>query len=222
MISLPCWTLRVGPDGAVVAQHPHGTVAQPLGHWPDVELQGVAGGQLQQLGPASLGQPGRVGGERLGAQWVGLGVVVHAHPPGRPTSKASGRGTVTCRGPDQARFALVSLTAFRCWRLGLDGAPCHRATGQARRQAAKRRRRAGIPDTDGCSTTLRRAFLLQAVERTIGRRAGGPLVRVVGSMEINRPAGQVWAYVADYANDPSWRAAVTQMRQSVGAASQPG
>jgi uncharacterized membrane protein len=47
-------------------------------------------------------------------------------------------------------------------------------------------------------------------------------VRVVGSMEINRPAGQVWAYVADYANDPSWRAAVTQMRQSVGAASQPG
>ena len=48
-------------------------------------------------------------------------------------------------------------------------------------------------------------------------------MRVVGSMEINRPASQVWAYVTDYGNDPSWRAAVTQMRQSVvGAASQPG
>jgi uncharacterized membrane protein len=48
-------------------------------------------------------------------------------------------------------------------------------------------------------------------------------VRVVGSVEINRPASQVWAYVTDYGNDPSWRAAVTQMRQSVvGAASQPG
>jgi uncharacterized membrane protein len=48
-------------------------------------------------------------------------------------------------------------------------------------------------------------------------------VRVVGSVEINRPASQVWAYLADYGNDPSWRAAVTPMRPSVvGAASQPG
>jgi hypothetical protein len=48
-------------------------------------------------------------------------------------------------------------------------------------------------------------------------------VRVVGSGEINQPASQAWAYVADYGNDPSWRAAVTQMRPSVvGAASQPG
>jgi uncharacterized membrane protein len=48
-------------------------------------------------------------------------------------------------------------------------------------------------------------------------------VRVVGSVEINRPASQVWAYVADYGNDLSWRAAVTQMRPLVvGAASQPG
>ena len=29
------------------------------------------------------------------------------------------------------------------------------------------------------------------------------LVRVVGSVEINRPADQVWAYVADYGNDTS-------------------
>ena len=48
-------------------------------------------------------------------------------------------------------------------------------------------------------------------------------MRVVGSVEINRPASQVWAYVTDYGNDPSWRAAVTQMRPSVvRAASRPG
>ena len=48
-------------------------------------------------------------------------------------------------------------------------------------------------------------------------------MQVVGSVEIDRPVSQAWAYVADYANDPSWRAAVTQMRPSVvGAANQPG
>jgi hypothetical protein len=76
-------------DGAVVAQHSHPGVAQPLGHRRKVQVEGVAVGQLQQLGPASLGEPGRVGGERLGGQWVGPGVVLHAHPPGRLTSKAS-------------------------------------------------------------------------------------------------------------------------------------
>src|SRR5215216_4467279 len=64
--------------------------------------------------------------------------------------------------------------------------------------------------------------ILQAVARTIGRRAGGPLVRVVGSVEINRPASQVWAYVTDYGNDPSWRAAVTQLRPSVPGPAQVG
>jgi hypothetical protein len=39
-------------------------------------------------------------------------------------------------------------------------------------------------------------------------------MRIVGSVDIDRPAGQVWAYVADYGNDPSWRAGVTQMRPS--------
>jgi hypothetical protein len=29
-------------------------------------------------------------------------------------------------------------------------------------------------------------------------------VRVVGSVEINRPADQVWAHVADYGHDTSW------------------
>ena len=47
-------------------------------------------------------------------------------------------------------------------------------------------------------------------------------MRVVGSMEIDRPASQVWAYVADYGNDPSWRAAVTQMRPSVPGPAQVG
>ena len=37
---------------------------------------------------------------------------------------------------------------------------------------------------------------------------------MVGSVEINRPAGQVWAHVADYGNDTSWRAGVRQMHPS--------
>ena len=39
-------------------------------------------------------------------------------------------------------------------------------------------------------------------------------MRVVGSVKISRPADQVWAYVADYGHDPSWRASVRQMRPS--------
>jgi uncharacterized membrane protein len=45
---------------------------------------------------------------------------------------------------------------------------------------------------------------------------------MVGSVEIDRPASEVWAYVADYGNDPSWRAAVTQMRPSVRGPAQVG
>ena len=56
----------------------------------------------------------------------------------------------------------------------------------------------------------------------IGRWPGGPLVRVVDSVEIDRPASLVWAYVADYGNDTSWRAAVTQMRPSVPGPAQVG
>jgi uncharacterized membrane protein len=47
-------------------------------------------------------------------------------------------------------------------------------------------------------------------------------VRVVGSVEIDRPTSQVWAYVADYGNDPSWRAGVPQMRSSVPGPAQVG
>jgi hypothetical protein len=31
-------------------------------------------------------------------------------------------------------------------------------------------------------------------------------MRIVGSVDIDRPASQVWGYVADYGNDTSWRA----------------
>jgi uncharacterized membrane protein len=47
-------------------------------------------------------------------------------------------------------------------------------------------------------------------------------VRVAGSVEINRPASQVWAYVADYGNDTSWRAGVRQMRPSLPGPAQAG
>ena len=36
-------------------------------------------------------------------------------------------------------------------------------------------------------------------------------MRVAGSVEIDRPADQVWSYVADYGHDPIWRAGVRQM-----------
>jgi uncharacterized membrane protein len=66
-----------------------------------------------------------------------------------------------------------------------------------------------------CSTPLHPAFDTAGYRHAIDADRGGPLVRVVGSVEIDRPASQVWAYVADYGNDPSWGAAVTQMRPSV-------
>ena len=47
-------------------------------------------------------------------------------------------------------------------------------------------------------------------------------MRVVGSVEIDRPASEVWTYVAHYGNDPSWHAAVTQLRPSVPGPAQVG
>jgi hypothetical protein len=43
---------------------------------------------------------------------------------------------------------------------------------------------------------------------------GGPLMRIVASVSIGQPASQVLAYMADYSNDSSWCAGVTQMRPS--------
>ena len=37
---------------------------------------------------------------------------------------------------------------------------------------------------------------------------------MVGSAEVNRPADQIWAYVADYGHDPSWRAGVRLLHPS--------
>jgi uncharacterized membrane protein len=47
-------------------------------------------------------------------------------------------------------------------------------------------------------------------------------MRVVGRVEIDRPANQVWAYVADYGNDTNWRAGVTEMRLSTPGTAQVG
>jgi hypothetical protein len=101
----------------------------------------------------------------------------------------------------------------------------HPATEPPAKQEGKPRDAdfAGTSDADGYSTALRRAVDTAGCWAAMGRWPGGPLVQVVGSVEIDRPVSQVWAYVADYGNDPSWRAAVTQMRPSVvRAASQPG
>jgi hypothetical protein len=82
----------------------------------------------------------------------------------------------------------------------------HPATEPPAKQEGKRPSDAdllGYLTTDGCSTPLRRAFDTAGCWGAMGRWPGGPLVRVVGSVEINRPAGEVWACVADYGNDPS-------------------
>ena len=47
-------------------------------------------------------------------------------------------------------------------------------------------------------------------------------MRIVASVEIDRPASQVWAYVADYGHDPSWRGGVTRMRPSQAGPAQEG
>jgi hypothetical protein len=51
---------------------------------------------------------------------------------------------------------------------------------------------------------------------------GRPLVRVVGSVEISRLADRVWAYVADYGKDTSWRAGVRQLHPSLHGPAQVG
>jgi hypothetical protein len=48
-----------------------------------------------------------------------------------------------------------------------------------------------------------RTFTYWTLFDATGRRPGGLLVQIVGSVEIDRPASQVWAYVADYATTPA-------------------
>jgi Polyketide cyclase / dehydrase and lipid transport len=101
----------------------------------------------------------------------------------------------------------------------------HPATEPPAKQEGKQPRDAdllGCLTPTGCSTSPGRAFDTAGCWGAIGCWPGGPLVRVVGSMEINQPASEVWAYVADYGNDPSWRGAVTQMRPSVPGPAQVG
>jgi hypothetical protein len=73
-----------------------------------------------------------------------------------PASKESGRGAVIWRGPDQARFALVSLTTSAA---GVPDWMGHPATAPPVKQEGKRPRDAdllGYPTPTGCSTTRRR------------------------------------------------------------------
>jgi uncharacterized protein YndB with AHSA1/START domain len=46
--------------------------------------------------------------------------------------------------------------------------------------------------------------------------------RIEWSVEIDRPASQVWAVVADYASDTRWRAGVAEMRASAPGPVEPG
>jgi hypothetical protein len=51
-------------DGAVVGEHPHGRIADLLLHGDDLELELVAVAELDELGPARLGQSFGLAGQR--------------------------------------------------------------------------------------------------------------------------------------------------------------
>ena len=64
---------------------------------------------------------------------------------------------------------------------------------------------------DAARTEHFRYWRLMSRDRT---PTGRPLVRVVSSLDINRPPELVWRSVADYGNDTSWRAGVIRLRPS--------
>ena len=69
-------------DGAVVAQHPHRGVPEPLGYRADPQVEGVSVGQLKQLRPGGLGQPGGIGGKGLGrGRLARVSVLLHDQLP---------------------------------------------------------------------------------------------------------------------------------------------
>ena len=89
--ALPHLQGRAG-DGAVVAQHPHRGVPEPLGYRADPQVQVVAVGQLEQLWAGRLGQPGGVCREGLGrSRLARLSVLIHDQYLG-----------VSCRGRSSA------------------------------------------------------------------------------------------------------------------------
>ena len=111
------------------------------------------------------------------------------------------RGTVIRRGPDQAPIRPFDLATLRCWSPGLDV-----GTLPARCRRGKKSKRSRTADLLGClmatgSMLRRRTFQTAGCWGAMGRRPGGPLVRVVGSVGIDRPASEVWASVADDGND---------------------
>jgi hypothetical protein len=91
----------------------------------------------------------------------------------------------------------------------LFGLDWHPATELPAKQEGKPRRAADLGYLRSQGVLDARSSRARRILKAVGRRSdadrGGPLVRVVGSVEINRPAGQVWAHVADYGNDTSWR-----------------
>jgi hypothetical protein len=62
--NLPDFDDRAG-DGPVVAQHPHGRLAQPLGDWRDPQVQHVPIGQFTQHRTGRLGKSVDVGREHV-------------------------------------------------------------------------------------------------------------------------------------------------------------
>src|SRR5829696_1787000 len=116
----------------------------------------------------------------------------------RPASKASGRGAVICRGPDQARFApcepdnLPLLESRPGWStLPPHHRPSKKASGQASQPA-------GIPDADGvlgaAAPSLRycRLFVGAAIgvqrglQQRVGRRRRLPKHWFLASFAVHR------------------------------------
>src|SRR5215218_1403209 len=169
-------------DGAVVAQHPHRGVAHPLGHRPDRQVQGVAGGQLQQLGPGRLRQPRRVGRERLVGQWVGLGVVVHGHPPGRPAAEASGNSygswvfeePGSAEGPDQDPKPLVRVPNLPLLLFGVDWGTLPLSYRRSKRASREGGLTSNVALTSVLDTLVPSTSDTEGYCHAIGRRPGGP------------------------------------------------
>ena len=88
-------------DGAVVGDHPHGVVADPLGDRRDPELERVAVGEVHHLGRRRLREAGGVGREgrgRLGGVVVVVMLVVlHSYKAPLVAPAVCGAGSVLLR-----------------------------------------------------------------------------------------------------------------------------
>jgi len=62
-----------------------------------------------------------------------------------------------------------------------------------------------MPTTEKVNTTV-------AGRTAIGAREARRGVRIVESVTVRRPVGEVFAFAGDYENDPIWRSGVVEMR----------